>query len=181
MLSFLLATFVGHASFGEAASDQVRVVHYQFSKMISSGKHVYAFYQQNGLGHNYLRESFDGGMNFGPAIDLGSSIEPVVAVSGSNIYMAWDTGFTGWPPSHVMFAKSTDFGKTFSPPQSLDNDPNSSGVVTQLLADGNHVFAVIDELGEKEPYKADVYLRASNDNGTTWGNVVEYLTAPINN
>ena len=120
-------------------------------------------------------------MNFGPAIDLGSSIEPVVAVSGSNIYMAWDTGFTGWPPSHVMFAKSTDFGKTFSPPQSLDNDPNSSGVVTQLLADGNHVFAVIDELGEKEPYKADVYLRASNDNGTTWGKEVELLTAPINN
>ncbi|SRR5579875_191840 len=168
-------------SFGEAASNQVLVVHYQFSKMITSGKNVYVFYQQNGPLHNYLRESYDGGKNFGPAIDLGSSIQPVVAVSGSNVYMAWDTGFTGWPPSHVMFAKSTDFGKTFSKPQSLYNDTNSSGIVTQLLADGSHVFAVIDELGEIEPYKADVYLRASSDNGTTWAKEVELLPAPINN
>lgn len=164
---------------GQITSEPAQIVHYQFSQIISSGKNVYVLYQHNDPFHVYLKKSSDGGKSFGNAIDLGSSNSPVITISGNNIYMAWDTGFGGWPPAHVMFAKSTDGGETFSKPILLANESNSSSIVTQLVADGNHVFALIYDLGEKPPYQSDVYLMSSQDNGMTWGNKVELLPAPV--
>ncbi|MDE1863065.1 MAG: exo-alpha-sialidase [Thaumarchaeota archaeon] len=164
---------------GQVTSESAQVVHYQFSQMMSSGKKVYVLYQHNDPFHVYFRKSSDEGKSFGNAIDLGSSNSPVITISGNNIYMAWDTGFGGWPPAHVMFAKSTDGGETFSKPVLLANESNSSSIVTQLVADGSRVYALIYDLGEKPPYQSDVYLMSSQDNGTTWGNKVELLPAPV--
>jgi hypothetical protein len=47
------------------------------------------------------------------------------------------------------------------------------------LSDGKHLFAVIDKFGEKPPYPSDVYLMASQDNGTTWDKKVDLLPSEV--
>ena len=163
----------------------IRTVHFQFSQMASSGKNVYVVYQQNvnngGSYHVYFTKSSDGGRNFGNTIELdnGSGVQPVLASYGNNVYVAWENGYTGYPPSYVLLAKSIDDGNTFDKPIILDNKLNSSSVITQLVADKNHLFAVIDELGETPPYISDTYFLASHDNGSTWGQKIELLPYPV--
>ncbi|MDE1830327.1 MAG: exo-alpha-sialidase, partial [Thaumarchaeota archaeon] len=148
----------------------VRISPYQLSLLAASGKNVYVTYQQNSYSGNtqsYFTKSSDGGKSFMSPMGLGSAVEPVVASYGNYVFLAWETGFTGWPPSHVMFTKSSDWGDTFGAPTLLDNKTNSSSVITQLLPDGKCLFAVIVELGERPPYNSGTYLISSPDNGTT--------------
>ncbi|MDE1841915.1 MAG: exo-alpha-sialidase [Thaumarchaeota archaeon] len=168
--------------FAQDMGGPVRISPYQLSQLVASGKNVYVTYQQNSYSGNtisYFTKSSDGGKSFRSPIGLGSAVEPVVSSYGNNVYLAWETGFTGWPPSHVMFAKSNDGGDTFGTPILLDNNTNSSSVITQLLPDGKRLFAVIVELGERPPYNSGTYLISSRDNGTMWGKKVELLPTAV--
>lgn len=185
MIIIFSISYVGMLSpvLGQDLGGPIRVAPFQFSQMVSSGNNVYVLYQQNSDNgahfHSYFVKSSDAGKSFGNSIDLGSAVEPIVTTFGDNVFLAWETGFTGWPPSHVVFAKSNDRGNMFGSQVILDNSPDSSSVITQLLSDGKHLFAVIDELGEKPPYQSDVYLITSQDNGTTWGKKVELLPSAL--
>ncbi|MDE1839039.1 MAG: exo-alpha-sialidase [Thaumarchaeota archaeon] len=158
-----------------------RPAHYQFSDMASVGNNVYVLYQQNSDNganyHVFFRKSHDAGQSFGSIIRLDNTTgnSPLVAASGNNVYVTWLDSFPGYPPSKALFAKSMDGGETFAAPTVLDSDPSTSYVVTQLVADKSHVYAVIAGEGEKPPYNSGVYLRTSQDNGTTFGDKVELL------
>ncbi|MDE1872561.1 MAG: exo-alpha-sialidase [Thaumarchaeota archaeon] len=168
--------------FAQNLGGPIRISPYQLSQLAASGKNVYVTYQKNSYDGNtqsYFTMSSDGGKSFRSPMDLGSAVEPVVASYGDNVFLVWETGFTGWPPSHVMFAKSSDGGNTFGTPILLDDNANSSSVITQLLPDGKRLFAAIDELGETPPYNSATYLISSQDNGTTWGKKVELLPSAI--
>lgn len=158
----------------------VRTAHYQFSDMASVGNNVYVLYQENavsGSSHIFFRKSPDVGHSFDSPIRLDnkSGNSPLVAASGNNVYVAWLDKYGGYPPSQVLFSKSTDDGKIFSNPIVLDGNLSANSFVTRLVADGSDVHAVITEADEDPPYDTRVYLMTSHDNGTTFGDKVQLL------
>lgn len=183
IISAILATVFVNPVLGQISTGgPLQTAHYSFSQMVSSEKNVYVVYQKtddNGSHyHIFFTKSNDGGHHFGKTIDFGSGVEPFVAAHGNNVYVSWEDGSTGWPPSYVLFAKSIDGGNNFGNSIVLNNATNSSSVITHLVPYGNQLFAVIGELGEQPPYQSDVYLKSSQDNGSTWAEKVELLPSP---
>jgi hypothetical protein len=92
-----------------------------------------------------------------------------VAMSGSNVYMAWPNNDTGhW---NVFFAKSTDGGKTFAKNIML-SAPNKGHVIDQdiqIAASGTNVYVTwwTNKTGILMPV-----FRASNDNGDTFAKAI---------
>ena len=159
----------------------VRVVHYQFSDMISTGNNLYVTYQENdnngGTSHVFFTRSTDAGRSFASSImiDGKTGNSPLMAASGNNVYMAWFSGGVGYPQSSVLFAKSVDDGKTFAATVVLDSNMSVNSVINHLVSDGNNVYALITETGNAPPYDTADYLVTSHDNGTTFGNKVQLL------
>jgi hypothetical protein len=89
-----------------------------------------------------------------------------IATSGNNVYIAWNNNDTGhW---NVFFLKSSDGGKTFAKNIML-SAPNKGHVVdqnVQIAASGSNVYVTwwTNKTGLLMPV-----LRASNDNGNTFG------------
>jgi hypothetical protein len=65
-----------------------------------------------------------------------------------------------------MFKASTDGGKTWSNKVNLSNTPNSDSQDTQIAAAGGNVYV---SWWERNQTANEPVLRASNDNGKTFG------------
>jgi hypothetical protein len=91
-----------------------------------------------------------------------------IATSGSNVYMAWPNNDTGhW---NIFFAKSTDGGKTLKTIMiSAPNKGNTINQDTEISASGSNVYVTwwTNKTGVLMPV-----LRASNDNGDTFGKTI---------
>ena len=91
-----------------------------------------------------------------------------IATSGSNVYMAWPNNDTGhW---NIFFAKSTDGGKTLKTIMiSTPNKGNTINQNTEISASGSNVYVTwwTNKTGVLMPV-----LRASNDNGDTFGKTI---------
>jgi hypothetical protein len=87
-----------------------------------------------------------------------------IAVSGSNIYVAWWTNTTG--NDEVMFRASANNGQTFSDKSNLSNSTDADSQEAQVSAteDGN----VIVTWWEINQTSAEPVMRVSTDNGTTF-------------
>jgi hypothetical protein len=97
-------------------------------------------------------------------LDFKSEKAPIVT-SGENIYIAWWGNRTGGN-DEVSFTRTTDNGVTFQDAINLSNSPNGiSFDVTMAAADNNVYVTFIDN---KTGFN-QIYLTASNDNGTTFG------------
>jgi len=94
------------------------------------------------------------------------SIDGGLAVSGANIYAAWNC------LSHVLFTASHDGGKTFAN-TTLISAPNTSPKTLSenltLSASGNNVAIMWDsnQTGISNPE-----IRTSSDGGNTFGNII---------
>ena len=89
-----------------------------------------------------------------------------VAASGDNVYVTWWDNKTGnW---EVFFARSTDNGETFDDTINLSNAMGRSED-SNIAASGDNVYVTWwdNKTGTRE-----VYLRASTDNGETFGNTI---------
>jgi hypothetical protein len=91
-----------------------------------------------------------------------------IATSGSNVYMAWPNNDTGhW---NIFFAVSTDGGKTLKTVMiSTPNKGNTINQDTEISASGSNVYVTwwTNKTGVLMPV-----LRASNDNGDTFGKTI---------
>jgi len=87
-----------------------------------------------------------------------------IATSGNNVYIAWWSNKTG--NDEVMFKASTDGGKTFSDKMNLSNTPTSNSQDVQISAAGNNVYV---SWWERNQTSNEPVMRASNDNGKTFG------------
>lgn len=113
-----------------------------------------------------------------PVINLSKSardsVDPVIAVHGRNIYVAWADKTGG--DFDIFFAASHDGGKTFSEPQNISDDDVDS-LKPALAIEGTRVYlAWVDYNGNQGQIK---FVR-SLDSGVTFGDE-EFLSAPRTN
>jgi len=87
-----------------------------------------------------------------------------ITTSGNNVYLAWSSNKTG--NDEVMFKASADNGKTFGNKINLSNSPKSDSQDAQIAAAGNNVYI---SWWERNATTNEPVLRASNDNGKTFG------------
>jgi hypothetical protein len=91
----------------------------------------------------FFKKSTDGGLTFGKTINIsdnaGFSQHPQIAVSGSNVYLAWTDDTS--PNKQILFRMSSDegssFGKTLKLSDGLDESYNQ-----EISAYGNNVYVV---------------------------------------
>jgi hypothetical protein len=158
------------------------------SQVAAQGNHVYVSWWDNKTGNweVFSRASADSGVTFNDAIMLKSmgnspftlkatpsnmaSVDTLVAASGSNEYVVWwDNKAGNW---EVVFAKSSDGGKTFGNPINISNSPEARSIGARIAVQGNNVYIswvdVDGSTGQKQ-----VLFRASYDNGETFGTPVK--------
>jgi hypothetical protein len=91
-----------------------------------------------------------------------------MATSGNNVYVVWPSNQTGH--LEIVFRASSDNGQTFTDKVNLSNTPNMDSIDPEIAASGSHVFISWWEdfgNGTRVPF-----LKASNDNGLTFGSIL---------
>ena len=102
------------------------------------------------------------------------AVKAPVAVSGNNIYTAWNNASTALHGDAIFFTKSTDGGKTFSNAMVL-SPPNTNPKVSVTRNNVN-----IDAAGStlavtwwtNETGALNPVIRTSTDGGNTFGNLI---------
>ncbi len=120
----------------------------------------------------FFAKSEDNGQTFGKPINLSNtSGTPIInrdgalAVSDGIVFLVWYD--QSERENYIYFTKSTDGGSSFSTPINL-SQTNEKSKFAQVVAHGKNVYVVWQEniLGNSE-----IFLRESNDYGTTFGGI----------
>ena len=123
----------------------------------------------------FYRRSLDGGATFGQTINLsdnpGLSLNPEIALSGSNVYVVWHDHELP-VNAEIFYRRSTDGGASFEPTRNLSNSPETSERPT-LAAIGNSVYVAWQEdtLTDR-----DVLFVRSIDSGNTFDSTIVNLS-----
>ncbi len=160
------------------------------SQIAASENNVFVTWWDNKTGswEVFSRPSTDNGKTFGDSIMLksvGTSplkkldgptpetifLDTLVAASGNNEYALWWDNKTG--NSEILFAKSTDNGKTFGDSINISNSPDARSIGARITADpqGNNVYISWIDI-DKNTGQKQVLFRTSSDNGQTFGSAV---------
>ena len=125
-----------------------------FPLMVATGSYVYVIWSQtvSKVSQIFFAVSSNNGQTFSAAkiIDGSStlsSITPVIAAYGSDVYVAYDGGGSSYVTS------STNNGATFNTPLKYSSAPEP-----QLAASGSNAYAVSDR----------TVIAVSHNNGNTW-------------
>jgi hypothetical protein len=162
-----------------------------YPQLAVSGINVYVIWEDtssaSGSFDIFFKRSTDNGKAFGDIINLsnntGNSINPQLAVSGSNISVVWEDEITNNPfnntynnndNSGILYAASTDNGKTFGDIINLSNNNNSAdnktAVNPQLAVSGSNISVAWEEYSQGQ--NGDVIFKRSTDNGQTFGDII---------
>ena len=95
--------------------------------------------------------------------NTGGSFNPRIATSGNNVYITWRDDTSG--NYDIFFAVSTNNGVSFGTPINLSNNTGSS-VFPKIATSGNNVYVAWQD---ETPGNNDIFFRASNNNGTSFG------------
>ena len=99
--------------------------------------------------------------------NAGFSSDPHLVVSGSNVYVVWEDFTPGnW---EILFKASNDSGATFRNTVNLSNDRGESAR-PRIAVSGSNVYVAWQEFTSRS---YDIFFRASNDNGMTFGSAVK--------
>src|SRR5947209_6557777 len=152
------------------------------------GNNVYITWWDNKTGNwqVFSRASTDAGKTFGDSVmlqSIGSSpvkkltpppagritVDTLLATSGNNTYVSWWDNRTGnW---EVLFTKSSDNGKSFSDTINISKSPDARSLGARMAAQGNNVYITWWDTDKTTGVK-NVFFRASNDNGNTFGSPI---------
>jgi len=94
----------------------------------------------------------------------GDSFNPAVAVSGDNIYLAWDDDTVSDDHPEIYFMRSSDGGATWTAARRLTRTPGVSQRPA-IAAEGSNVYVVWED---DTSGNFDAYLKTSVDGGGTW-------------
>ncbi len=148
------------------------------SQIAVSGSKVYVTWQDNTPGtfkdDIMFRRSTDNGATWKAVVNLsnnaGSSLDPQIAVSGSNVYVVWGDNTCPPPPFKcnlrydIRFIRSTDNGATWKAVVNISKNPGDSAI-PQIAVSGSNVYIT---WSDNTPGNYEVLFRRSTDNGATW-------------
>jgi hypothetical protein len=146
----------------------------------SSGSNVHVAWVKtefNLIWQILYKHSPDGGITWEPEVCLsGSSVDaynPTIAVSGSDIYVAWNDKRDG--NIEIYYIKSTDNGLNWEPEIRLTDDPADSGLPSIAVSGSNvHVVWTDSRNGLNE-----VFYKGSVDGGENWGDDIPLHFDPV--
>lgn len=160
-------------------SDDTYQAHYPW--VVSSGSYVYVSWTEESHGI-YIRVSDNHGSTWNPAMPAaatrlspsgGTASYPVMAVNGSNVYVAWDQSLTSGGDSEIFVAVSNNYGATFN--TAVDVSLNLTAYTSDipyLAAYGNDVY-VIWHAVDTSTSEESVWVSSSSNGGATWRTAVE--------
>jgi hypothetical protein len=124
-----------------------------------------------------LRSSIDSGNTFrgikNVSWSTGNSYDPQIAVSRNNLYALWEDDSQGALTFDLTFRSSSDGGQNFNDKQNLARYIGESSDYGQLTATGSNVYVVWSENPQYSyPAKYEIFIKASQDNGTNFGDGV---------
>jgi hypothetical protein len=124
-----------------------------------------------------LRSSIDSGNTFrgikNVSWSIGNSYDPQLAVSRSNLYALWEDDSQEGLTFDLTFRGSSDGGQKFNDKQNLARYIGESSDYGQLTTTENNVYVVWSESPQYSyPAKHEVFIKASRDNGTNFGDGV---------
>jgi hypothetical protein len=93
--------------------------------------------------------------------NAGVSEFPVIAVDGSNIYVAWEDNKSG--NYEIYFKKSDDGGTTWITKRLTDNA--GASLFPAIAVNGSNIYVAWEDDTEGNP---EIYFTKSDDGGTTW-------------
>src|SRR5919198_83404 len=98
----------------------------------------------------------------------GFSLDPKTTTAGDNVYVVWQSN-KGHGISNIYFRASKDNGTTFG---NIINLSHNTGLSSspQIAAYNNNVYVVWQS--NKGHGISNIYFRASKDNGTTFGKII---------
>jgi hypothetical protein len=146
------------------------------ASMVVSNGSVYIVWQDNTPG-NYdimLRISNDHGKSFSEVMnisnDTGNSMDPSLAIDGSNVYILWRTEETDMKEkrSNIMLRISNDHGKSFSEVMNISRSKGHATNASMVVSNGS-VYIVWQD---NTPGNYDIMLRISNNSGSSFSNTV---------
>ncbi len=142
-------------------------------QVAASRSYVYVVWQDNTTGNNdvWFSLSSDNGASFSPPVNLSNdpnqSLNPQIAVSGNNVYVAWMSQFTTGTGKDILFDASTNNGVSFTVSKlNLSNDLAANYPV--MASSGTNVYAAWQD---NSTGTHDIYLRTSTNSGTSFGTV----------
>jgi len=150
---------------------------YEFG-MAAAGSQVYAAWIQNRT-NLFFKASGDNGATFGSELNISSQTvdlymapdKPAVAALASDVYVAWmDTSVVN---GDIRFRASHDNGATFDGAINISagQTGNSYSYAPQLAVEGNNVYVMWADAQVGSVYH--IFLRASHDNGVTFGAAID--------
>ena len=143
-------------------------------KLVATGNQVYLAWEDNSKGNFdvFVSKSDDYGASFHLPVDMsasaGESGTPEIMISKDNVYAVWMDNSSG--NYDILFAKSTDGGKTFGAPVNISRQHADSGY-PQFAVNGNDIYVTWTQTITDTNY--DIFFAKSTNNGDTFD-------APIN-
>jgi hypothetical protein len=96
-----------------------------------------------------------------------------VAISGDNVYVAWQSNNTSSKNEEIMFRASTDGGATFSDKINLSNTTDADSTRAEIDSDADSVVVTWWETNQTSDTPV---IRVSTDNGATFGPMLMLAT-----
>jgi len=131
----------------------------------------------------FLRVSKDSGSSFGSLINLSkndyfvSSLYPRIAISGSNVYVAWITWVHNrlwlFQGSYIHFARSTDYGVSFSDKISLYYESWPPFYNLEMVVSGTNIYAAWN-IGVDW-----ILFTRSNDEGASFSSPIAFWSPAV--
>jgi len=133
-----------------------------------NGSNIYVTWHDDAQGNKeiFFRKSADGGASWQTAQRLtygsGSSEDPAVSVTASNVYLAWHDDVSG--DDEIYFRKSVDGGASWKAVKMLTTNSSWSYSAALHVLGSNVYVAWTDGT----PGNNEIYFRKSADGGSNW-------------
>ncbi len=139
------------------------------SSIAVSGSNVHVVWNEERDGNKeiYYKRSADGGINWGTDTrltnDTAASELPSIAVSGSNVHIAWEDTRDG--NYEIYYKRSTDGGINWGADTRLTNN-SAESEFPSIAVSGSLVHVV---WRDNRDSNSEIYYKCSTDSGISWG------------
>ena len=127
----------------------------------------------------FYTRSIDSGATFSGILNVSNNVVainvgPVLAATGSSVYIAWRAGASSDTTRYMYFARSSNTGGSFSPPADLSGPVSDTGNIAdgpypRIAASGSDVHVIWHE---NPAGRYDVFYRGSDDNGASFRSAI---------